>query len=205
MSTKIKICGLTQREDIEAVNRYKPDFGGFVLYCPKSKRNLQMKRARELLGWLSSEIKSVAVVVSPSAAQVQKIQEAGFDRIQIHGVLSDQVYQTLSIPIMRAVNVTAKEDLEKLDTREKIVGYVFDAKSPGSGKTFDWDILKDIPREGREIFLAGGINQDNVTEAIGRVKPDVIDLSSYVEWDDPDKPGKDPEKIQTMIRKVHHE
>ena len=122
MSTKIKICGLTQREDIEAVNRYKPDFGGFVLYCPKSKRNLQMKRARELLGWLSSEIKSVAVVVSPTAAQVQKIQEAGFDRIQIHGVLSDQVYQTLSIPIMRAVNVTAKEDLEKPDTREKIVG-----------------------------------------------------------------------------------
>ncbi len=201
---KIKICGLTCPEDIRAVNYSLPDFAGFVMFFSKSKRNITPEEASILLGQLTEEIASVAVVVSPSEEQIHIIESLGFQYVQIHGNLSDEVYQQVNIPIIRAVNVTSMEDISSAEKMEKIVGYVFDAKEPGSGKTFDWKLMKRMPADGKMILLAGGINEENVLDAIRMVRPDGIDLSSAVEWDDKEKKGKDPEKIDKIVRKVHY-
>ena len=86
-----------------------------------------------------------------------------------------------------------------------VAGYVFDAGEPGSGKTFDWNSLTDIDRDGRLFVLAGGLTPDNVRRAIEQVHPDVVDVSSGIEYDVVEgvqKPGKDPEKMRLMKRNI---
>ncbi|MDO5147494.1 MAG: phosphoribosylanthranilate isomerase [Eubacteriales bacterium] len=201
--TLIKICGLTTEQDIENVNRYQPDLVGFILFFPKSKRYLPLDVARKLKDHLCSGIKSVAVVVSPDVEQVRQIMKAGFDYIQIHGSLREDVYDFLEIPVFRAFNVKDIDTFEEIKQKEKIAGYIFDASEPGSGKTFDWALLDSLERDDKLFFLAGGINETNVKEAMERVQPDGIDVSSAVERED--TPGKDPEKIKKIIRMVRYE
>ena len=214
--TKIKICGMTCNADIEAVNTYLPDYIGFVLFFPKSKRNSSIEKAKELLEKTDKKIHTVAVVVSPTAEQLQQIEKVGFDYIQIHGTLTDDAYEQCQLPILRAFNITDMNKLPEYEAKDKIKGYVFDSKTPGSGKTFDWNLLQDIRQRRKTvtskgvsnkkmIFLAGGIDETNVKRAILEVSPDVIDLSSAVEKISEDGifRGKDPEKIQTIVSLVH--
>lgn len=203
----IKVCGMTCERDIEYANEFMPEFVGFVLFYPKSKRNIELEKAEILRNQLKHNIYSVAVTVSPTVEQVKVIQEAGFDCIQIHGTMDEEVYDALKIPIFRAFNVTDKKQMESLQHKEKVRGYVFDAKTPGSGKTFDWSLLEQVDRGDKLLFLAGGIDEQNVKQAIAQVDPDVIDVSSSVE--NPDVGGKcggkNKEKMRKMIRMVHDE
>lgn len=218
--TKIKICGMTCEADIKAVNTYLPDYIGFVLFFPKSKRNISIEQAKYLLEKVDEKIKTVAVVVSPTTEQLKQIEEVGFDYIQIHGTVDDEVYEQCRLPILRAFNVSDLDKLEGYEAKDKIKGYVFDSKTPGSGKTFDWNLLNDIRQRQKTdtsdndvsnkktkkmIFLAGGIDETNVKRAIAEVSPDVIDLSSAVEKTSEDGifHGKDPEKIRIMVTMVH--
>ena len=99
------------------------------------------------------------------------------------------------------------ETLDSLDDYDyylsfpNIVGFVFDAGEPGSGKTFDWDMLKDI-KDDKLHILAGGLNPENVAKAIMAVKPDGVDVSSGVEF--ADKLGKDPEKVDDFVNAVRN-
>lgn len=197
---KIKICGLTTKDDICCVNRELPDFIGMVLYFPKSKRNLSIEQASVLMKELDSSIKKVAVCVSPTAEQIHYIEETGFDFIQIHGELPDEILNTCSLPVLRAFNVSNMDLYNSYLNNDKIAGFVFDAAAPGSGKTFDWNMLNAIPRTNKLMFLAGGINTENVKDAIEAVHPDVIDVSSSVEYTD--KPGKDPAKVHKIVNAV---
>lgn len=218
--TKIKICGMTCEADIEAVNTYLPDYIGFVLFFKKSKRNISIEWAKHLLEKVDKKIQTVAVVVSPTTEQVKQIEEVGFDYIQIHGTVTDEVYEQCRLPILRAFNVSDLDKLEEYEVKDKIKGYVFDSKTPGSGKIFDWNLLNDIRQRQKTntsdndvsykktkkmIFLAGGIDETNVKRAISEVAPDVIDLSSAVEKTSEDGTfhGKDPEKIRTIVTMVH--
>ena len=218
--TKIKICGMTCDADIEAVNTYLPDYIGFVLFFPKSKRNISIEQAKQLLKKVDEKIETVAVVVSPTTEQVKQIEEVGFNYIQIHGTVTDEVYEQCKLPILRAFNVSDLDKLEEYEAKDKIKGYVFDSKTPGSGKTFDWSLLDDIRRKQKTvasnndvsnkdtkkmIFLAGGIDKTNVKRAISEVAPDVIDLSSAVEKtsDVETFHGKDSEKIRIIVTMVH--
>jgi len=218
--TKIKICGMTCDADIEAVNTYLPDYIGFVLFFPKSKRNISIGQAKQLLEKVDEKIETVAVVVSPTAEQVKQIEEVGFNYIQIHGTVTDEVYEQCKLPILRAFNVSDLDKLEEYEAKDKIKGYVFDSETPGSGKTFDWSLLDDIRQKQKTvasnndvsnkdtkkmIFLAGGIDETNVKRAISEVAPDVIDLSSAVEKTSDDETfyGKDPEKIRIIVTMVH--
>lgn len=204
--TEIKICGMTCEADIEAVNACLPDYVGFVLFFPKSKRNLTLERARELKRTLDGRIQTVAVVVSPTLAQVKEIEKKKFDFIQIHGALSKEVYESVQLPILRAFNVTDLEKFTEYETKEKIVGYVFDSKSPGSGRTFDWSLVTQLQTE-KKVFLAGGIDVSNVSQAIYKVAPDAIDVSSSVEMSDASGRfcGKDPKKIRELLKKIRDE
>lgn len=211
---------MTCDADIEAVNTYLPDYIGFVLFFPKSKRNISIGQAKQLLEKVDEKIETVAVVVSPTAEQVKQIEEVGFNYIQIHGTVTDEVYEQCKLPILRAFNVSDLDKLEEYEAKDKIKGYVFDSETPGSGKTFDWSLLDDIRQKQKTvasnndvsnkdtkkmIFLAGGIDETNVKRAISEVAPDVIDLSSAVEKTSDDETfyGKDPEKIRIIVTMVH--
>lgn len=199
-NTKVKICGLTSPAEARYLNENHVDFAGMVLFFPKSKRNISIEQAKEIMAALDASIKRVAVVVSPSIEQVRQIEAAGFDYVQIHGEIPEtEAEAAKAIPILKAFNVSDMDSYEKYHNDSRIAGYVFDAIEPGSGKTFDWKLVDNIPRD-KKLLLAGGLNPDNVRMAIEAVHPDGVDVSSGVENDD--KAGKNPEKIHDFVAAV---
>lgn len=202
-NTKVKICGLTSPAEARYLNENHVDFAGMVLFFPKSKRNISIEQAMKIMAALDASIKRVAVVVSPSIEQVRQIEAAGFDYVQIHGEIPEtetEAEAAIAIPILKAFNVSDMGSYEKYHNDSRIAGYVFDAIEPGSGKTFDWKLVDNIPRDEKLLLLAGGLNPDNVRMAIEAVHPDGVDVSSGVENDD--KAGKNPEKIHDFVAAV---
>lgn len=205
---KVKICGLTRPEEAEYLNAYGADLAGFVLCYPRSRRNISIDRAMEIRGRLSKHIKSVAVTVSPTIEQASEICDYRFDLIQIHGDIPDG-YASLpnKLPIIKAFNVHDLGDYGELLKNSDIAGFVFDAATPGSGVTFDWDAVTGLKRmPGLLYILSGGLTPDNVSIAISHVHPDIVDVSSGVEYDAAPADqslqgfrGKDPEKIRAFI------
>lgn len=197
---KIKICGLTDIKEAAYLNKYPVDFAGMVLFYPKSRRNISVAQAKEIQKALKPEIKTVAVTVSPDISQVKEIEEAGFDYLQIHGHLPEGLFEETKIPVLKAFNVSDLESYRYYHDCPGIVGYVFDAQEPGSGKVFDWSLVKDIPKDEKLLLLAGGLNSANVAEAVRYVKPDGVDVSSGIEYED--GRGKDPQKIEAFVTAV---
>ncbi len=196
---QIKICGLTDVAETQYLNRNGVDYAGFVLFYGKSRRNLTIEEAKPVMAALDARIKKVAVTVEPAAEQVRAAAEAGFDLIQIHGELQPGVLDA-GLPVLKAFNISDMEKFRYYQSCPGIVGYVFDAHEPGSGKAFDWNLLETLPRDGKLFFLAGGLHAGNVAEAIARVRPDGVDVSSGVEF--ADGKGKDPAKIDAFVRAV---
>lgn len=197
---KIKICGLTKPEEAAFLNRNHVDFAGMVLFFPKSKRNISLEQAGEIMQALDPCIKKVAVVVSPSLEEALQIEAAGFDYLQVHGTLTEELLSAIQIPILKAFNVNDMDQYDFFHSCPQIAGYVFDAQEPGSGQTFDWKLVKSIPRDEKLLLLAGGLHPDNVQEAITYVQPDGVDVSSGVEYSD--RPGKDPGRIDRFVENV---
>lgn len=205
---KIKMCGITTPADVAAVNEVRPDYIGMVMYFPKSKRNVSVDTARMLLAELSEDVQKAAVVVSPDAEQIAEIAELGFDVIQIHGQVSDELIENAHLPVWKAFNVKDMDMYPHYQSLSNVAGYVFDAGEPGSGKTFDWNSLNEIERDGRLFVLAGGLTPENVERAIKQVQPDVVDVSSGIEYDAAcgvQNPGKDPEKMRRMKKNAIRE
>lgn len=210
--TKVKVCGLTREEEAEMLADCRVEFAGMVLFFPKSKRNVTLQQAEKILAALKKYgiSKSVAVTVSPTKEQVEQIMRLGFDYIQIHGTLSAEVHDVLRIPVIRAVNVAGETEsirrkLESVLADEKTAGILFDGSSPGAGKTFDWNLLKNIQKTDKLLFLAGGLTPENAAQAVKTVAPDVVDVSSGVEKDvSPCAAfaGKDAEKITKFVENV---
>ena len=202
-STKIKICGLTSPAEARYLNENHVDFAGMVLFFPKSKRNISIEQAKDIMAALDASIKRVAVVVSPSIEQVRQIEAAGFDYVQIHGEIPEtetEAEAAIAIPILKSFNVSDMGSYEKYHNDSRIAGYVFDAIEPGSGKTFDWKLVDNIPRDEKLLLLAGGLNPDNVRMAIEAVHPDGVDVSSGVENDN--GADKNPDKIHDFVAAI---
>lgn len=206
MKTKIKICGITTKEDVRLLNEAKVDYAGFVLFCEKSKRNLTIEQAAKLKAELEATIQTVAVVVSPTKEQILEIQQVGFDYIQIHGTLSKMAFDAISIPIIRAFHAGALERFEEIRDCSKVKLLLFDAKEPGSGETFDWNLVLSLDKKDKPFFLAGGITKENVQKAIETVEPYGVDVSSYVESEQFENGivGKDATKLKEFIRMVRN-
>lgn len=200
---KIKICGITSENDIDFLNEAGVDYAGFVQFFPKSKRNIPTGRAAQLMQGLNPGIEKVAVVVGLDAAQLKSLEEAGFDRIQIHGNVEDDVLSQSTLPVWKAFNVGKAPDLAEFaryEACDRVDGYVFDAHVPGSGRPFDWEILENLPKTRKQVILAGGLNPDNVKEAAKIPFIDGVDTSSGVENEAGD--GKSRERILAFVRAV---
>lgn len=198
----VKLCGMTREEDIAIVNRLRPELVGFVLFFPKSRRNVTVERAAELISQLDG-IKAVAVTVSPTPEQIKEICGAGFDYLQVHGELSKETYNCCTIPIIRAFNDLPADELDRCSKLDKVWAFLFDAAEPGSGRVCNWDKLKTLPRSGKKLFLAGGLSPDNVSRAIEAVHPDGVDVSSGIERPEGGKDEALAERFVNNARSVN--
>ena len=190
---KIKICGLMRAEDIEAVNKYRPDYVGFVL--APSKRRVSAQDVRRMSAKLEPSIQRVGVFVDEDREMLAKIAENGIiDIIQLHGHEPEEDIVWLKARtkavVIKAVSVRTGEDIEA--NRHRVADYLLlDNGAGGTGNTFDWSTLENIKRP---FFLAGGLNASNIEEAL-KYNPYCVDVSSGVET----AGRKDAAKIQKII------
>ena len=133
---------------------------------------------------------------------MKELENAGFDYIQIHGEIEDSLIEECRIPVFKAFNVSDLSEFSHYEALSNIAGYVFDAQMPGSGKAFDWNLLQEIPDTKRITFLAGGLNPQNVEEALRLTKVSGADTSSGVE--NLNGTGKNREKIKDFVAKVRN-
>lgn len=189
VSPQIKICGLTRTKEAAYLNQIHAQYAGFVFW-ENSKRYVDIAQAEEICRCLDKNIMRVAVTVSPDLKLLGQIELAGFDILQVHGELKEEILEKSRISIWQACNLKETADIEKLLWHEKITGYVIDAGTAGSGRTFDWAASRQILEKarttlmaGKTWILAGGLNSQNVQEAIQIFAPDVVDVSSGVEGD----------------------
>jgi len=195
--TELKICGLKRLEDIVAVNRHGADFAGFVFF-EKSKRYVDPYKANELISLLRTDIKPVGVFMDEPLDNVVRIARiTGVEMVQLHGHESEEyveyVKRTLDRPVIKAYKASEEGALEK--AANSAADYVMIDSGAGSGKKFDWSILKDFKRD---YFLAGGLDPESVGEAIRMLEPFAVDVSSGVETDG----IKDEKKIAEFIKAV---
>ena len=196
---KIKICGLRRLEDIEIVNKYKPDYIGFVF--ADSKRKVSCELAAEMKGKLSSDIISVGVFVDADKDEILKLYGMGiFEIAQLHGRESEDYINYLKentndeLKIIKAIEMSEDENLLKYD--DSVADYLLLDSGKGSGETFDWRLIRSDLK--KEFFLAGGINSQNAKQAIREFNPYAIDLSSSLETDD----YKDEIKIKEIMEVI---
>lgn len=194
--TKIKICGLRRPQDIEAVNAARPDFAGFVVEVPGSRRSVDKRELRELAGRLKEGILSVGVFVNaPPELVAELLEEGTLDLAQLHGQ-EDEIYMAelrrlTEKPLIQAFSIQTGQDAEQaLESRADYL--LLDQGRGGTGQTFDWSLLPEI---NRPFFLAGGLGEENMERAIRQVRPWAVDLSSSLETDG----QKDPEKILRAV------
>lgn len=196
--SKIKICGLRRMKDIEAVNCALPDFIGFVF--ANSHRQIDNKTAAMLKTKLDRRIKAVGVFVNHDISSIARLfKEGTIDLIQLHGdedtEYIKQLRQSCGSKIVKAVS--AGVNLPELPQGADYL--LFDtasAKRGGSGKTFDWRLLKEY--SGTPYFLAGGLDAGNIEEAISMLHPYCVDVSSGAETHG----AKDREKISMLVQTV---
>ena len=193
---KIKICGLKRLEDINIVNKYKPDFIGFVF--ADSKRKVSPELASELKRNLASDIISVGVFVDASQNEILELFNKGIiDVAQLHGCETEEYISSLKdktnnkLRIINAIEMSQGIDLNEYANTQ--ADYLLLDSGKGSGKTFDWRLIrKDL---NKEFFLAGGLDISNICQAIEEFKPYAVDLSSSLETDG----YKDENKIREIM------
>ncbi len=198
---KIKICGLTRECDIDYVNEAKPDYIGFVF--AESRRKITPDRAKILKSKLIPGILAVGVFVNANTDFILNLaEEKVIDLIQLHGNENGSYINTLKsrtdLPIIKAVKVEKEEDVIQANCIEADY-LLFDNGNGGTGKSFDWNLLKT--RTEKPFFLAGGLNISNIQEAIQRTGPFAVDISSGVESDG----LKDRNKIIEIIGRIRNE
>ena len=197
---KVKICGIRRMEDIEIVNRYKPDYIGFVF--ADSKRRVSHDLAYELKLNLDSDVISVGVFVDASLDEILKLFDEGvIEMAQLHGSESEEYILTLKektnseLKIIKAIEMS--EDVDLLEYNNSHADYLLLDSGKGSGKTFDWSLIESDLN--KEFFLAGGLDISNISDAIKEFDPYAIDLSSSLEVDG----FKDESKIKELMEAIN--
>jgi len=203
MRTRIKICGITRPADAAAAAHAGADAIGLVFY-PRSPRYLSLERALEIRDALPPFVQSVALFVNPDAAQVaQVIGTVRPALLQFHGEETPPFCESFGVPYVKACRVRPGLDLlEYLRPFSRASAWLLDshvAEYGGVGERFDWSLVP-AQRE-RPLILSGGLSAGNVADAIRRVKPWGVDVSSGVESA---KGIKDAARIAAFISEVRH-
>ena len=202
LRTRVKICGITRPADALAAAGAGADAIGLVFY-PPSPRYLSVERAREIRDALPPFVQSVALFVNADAAQVsQVIGRVHPAMLQFHGDEAPDFCAQFGLPFVKACRVKAGVSaLEYLRPFSHAAAWLFDSHVPeygGVGESFDWSL---VPATDKPVILSGGLSRDNVAQAIRRVRPWGVDVSSGVESA---KGIKDAARISAFIAEVRH-
>ncbi|MBI5819928.1 MAG: phosphoribosylanthranilate isomerase [Verrucomicrobia bacterium] len=203
-----KICGITNEADALAAVEAGADALGFVLW-PQSKRFVAMEAAARITELVPRHVQRVAVLVNPSREDVERLLAADtFDTLQLHGEETPEFCAQWRgrAKIWKAFRVADAASLAPLARYSVVDAVLLDSYSPtshgGTGKTFDWSLVREAKKSGRPVILSGGLTPANVREAVAHARPDGVDVSSGVEL----SPGKkDHERIREFIRNAKSE
>jgi phosphoribosylanthranilate isomerase len=220
---KIKVCGITNETEIEYLNILKPDYVGFLF--TKSKRQIDVNKAKILINLLNKDIKTVGVFKDNPIDEILKvIKEINLNAIQLHGEENENYISSLKgslnkqIEIWKALSINNIEQIENYNLKnnnreDKLVdNFLIDGSNPGSGETFSLEkiknyfgkqSLKNTNNKKNNFILAGGLSPENIVERIEKANPIGIDVSSGVEIvDDNEKQTKSFDKMKDLIEKV---
>ena len=213
MQCIVKICGITSEEDLKAAKELGAGFVGFVLE-EKSKRYINLRRLKSLSMITREPLKSVALLVDPSDDFLERVLKSSrVDYIQLHGEESpervEEIAKITNVPLIKAIGVEKESDLLSIRKYEDSVDYILlDSKvkedrylKGGRGISFNWDIIRDF-NFNKPWFLAGGLNANNVIDAMRTTGAKMLDVSTGVET----KPGeKSFDKMRKFIGRANGE
>ena len=202
MSTKVKICGITNPADAAVAIAAGADALGFI-FCAKSPRFVPIATAAEIARAIPPYVLRVGVFVNPAEEFVtEAIAACGLNLLQFHGDETPEFCTRFGLMSMKALRVRDAASLAQL-AQYHTDAFLLDAYSAkglgGTGETFNWDLALEAKKMGRPVFLAGGLTPENVAAAVQQVRPFGVDVSSGVEV----SPGKkDHAKVRAFIAAV---
>ncbi len=196
---RVKLCGMSREEDIDAVNEAMPDMVGFVTGFPKSHRNVEPARLASLAPCVDERVYRVAVSVNAEVGRVAHNARRHVDIVQLHGDEDEDYLAFLRMRskagIIQAFRIRSRADVERA-LRSSADMVLLDA-GQGSGERFDWELVEGVERP---FILAGGLTPENVGEAIRSLHPWGVDLSSGLE----SNRLKDPQKMAAAVAAVRN-
>ena len=201
----VKVCGITRKSDLICAVEAGADALGFIAF-PKSPRYVSPEEVKALLkASTGRDFLKVAVFVNATRENIQEYLDAGIDIIQLHGDEDAEFSSSIDCETWRALRLQNEAQIAEFKDypcdKFLIDSFVKDSKIPGgTGHLANWDLaMQFIEAVDKEVLLAGGIGPENVVDAIQKVKPAGIDLSSSVEF----SPGiKDPKKIKALFKAI---
>jgi len=201
---KIKICGITRLSDAKEAVRLGADFLGFVFY-PQSPRYILPEKAGRIISGLPKKIKKVGVFVNEKPTRVKLIaKKCSLDILQFHGKESKTYCRNFpGYQIIKALRVKDTKSLKGIHSFEAdwfLLDSYSAKKFGGTGKTFNWDLLKKLNRNKIRLMFSGGLNHKNIALAINKIKPEAVDISSGIE----SSPGKKSRKLMRQLFKAIH-
>jgi phosphoribosylanthranilate isomerase len=202
MSTRVKICGITNLADAQAAVEAGADALGFIFY-EKSPRRMTIPEVAEISKQLPPFVIRVGVFVNAAEELVARaIAECGLSLLQFHGEEPPEFCMRFGLMSMKAVRIRDAESLKELP-QYPTVAWLLDAYSAenlgGTGEKFNWDLAVEAQKFGKPVFLAGGLTPENVAAAVRKVQPFGVDVSSGVE----SSPGKkDHARMRAFIANV---
>ena len=213
MECLVKICGITSKSDLKAAQELGANFVGFVLE-EKSKRFINLERLELLSMTIRKPLKSVALLVDPSNDFLERLlMSSKVDYIQLHGEESpervEEIGKITNVPLIKAIGVEKESDLLNIRNYESYVDYMLlDSKAKenvrlkgGRGISFNWNIIKGF-NFNKPWFLAGGLNANNVMDAMKATGAKMLDVSTGVE----NTPGKKSlDKMKKFIGRANGE
>lgn len=203
MSVKVKICGITNKEDALAASGAGCDALGFVFY-KKSRRFVEPEKVRSIVKALAPHVIKIGVFVNAREATVRRVaKQCSLDMLQFHGNESPEFCSRFKkYKVIKAFRIKACLD-EKHVRAYKTFAYLFDTFSAdepgGTGKRFNWSLVRHFCGMKPPVFLSGGLSKKNVCQAINEVRPDWVDASSCLE----SSPGKkDHREMKAFVKAV---
>lgn len=203
---EVKICGITNHDDALTAARLGASALGFIF--ARSQRQITPEKARDIITKIPPLVKTVGVFVNERQARIKQIiRFCGLDLIQLHGDESPELCYEMMPYTIKAIRIKDESSLKSIDTYYgKVRALLLDTFSRnlagGTGKTFDWKLVKKIKEQSIPIILSGGLEASNIDRAIRTVQPYAIDLNSGVE----EYPGKKSavlmKELMEKVRKV---
>ena len=219
MRTRVKICGLTRRDDVIFAVKAGADALGFVFY-KRSPRYVRPEVARELVNLVPAWVSTVGLFVNSEFNEISEVADyVGLSHVQLHGDESETLCKKINRPVIKAIRLPTSGIIEqtvidKLTNMSKSYleccsAILLDSDTQsygGSGKTFKWEVLDELaPQFNGKWVLSGGLNNGNIEQVMTRFNPPFVDVSSGVELKDvgEKRPGiKDHNEIEDFLKMV---